>query len=155
MKISYKLQSTNSNSCLLNLKRTISLRSESAKSMVSLSVAVVVCGILCILPLVSCSQEVCQSPNSKFSLITDSHGVGVCGVSPGPLQVIDSTKHQGECLDSCARYPDCCSYNYHSDTTKCELFGSPDAFAIIPNCFNYLVSVQTFLYIWWMYWWQT
>ena len=107
--------------------------------------SVIVCWMLCILPLLDCSPGVCQFPSSEFSLVTDSDGMGVCGVSPAPLQVIDSTEHQGECLESCAHYPDCCSYNYHSDTTKCELFGFPDAFAVIPNCFNYLVSGKTIL----------
>ena len=72
----------------------------------------------------------------------DARGMGLCGVSPAPLKTIEHTQHHGECLASCAEFPGCFSYNFYHDSTKCELFCVPEKYAIIPNCFNYLVRVS-------------
>ena len=87
-------------------------------------------------------SDVCQSEVNeikRFRINTDKNGMILCGVSTTSIKTIDQTEHQGECLEICAQYPRCYSYNYHYDTTKCELFCVPTQFVILPNCFNYWV----------------
>ena len=76
-----------------------------------------------------------------YRLNVDARGMGLCGVSPAPLQTIEHTQHHGECLASCAEFPGCFSYNFYHNSTRCELFCVPERYAISPNCSNYLVRV--------------
>ena len=84
---------------------------------------------------------VCQAPPhdsdqyQSYSINLDSHGRTQCGVLPRVLKVINRTQHHGECLQACARYPGCASYNFHYDTTQCDLFCYPASWHRLRNVF--------------------
>ena len=65
----------------------------------------------------------------------------MCAINP-PAQVIAVARTQGACLEACFHSPNCVGYNYHWDTTKCELFNSavPLNYTYGTVCINYLVS---------------
>ena len=84
-------------------------------------------------------SEVCDNVLLVFNINLDPDGLAMCGVSPAPLEVTQQTRHHGECLAACSRYPGCLSYNYHYDSTKCELYCVPTDYAILPSCVNYMV----------------
>ena len=99
--------------------------------------------IFAIIVFVKCDPNSCQfdeNVTKSYSINLDVRGMGLCGVSPAPLLTIEHTQHQGECLASCAEFPGCFSYNFHYDSTECELFCYPEKYATIPHCFNYVVS---------------
>ena len=92
---------------------------------------------------------VCQAPPQdseqyqSYSINLDTNGRTQCGVLPRVLKVINRTQHHGECLQACARYPGCASYNYHYDTTQCDLFCYPAQLAPSTKCFHYVVSCDS------------
>ena len=75
----------------------------------------------------------------RFRINLDSIGMVQCGMSPAPLKVLYQTEHHGACLAACAEFQGCSSYNYHCNTSKCELFCIPTDYSYIPNCSHYLV----------------
>ena len=88
-----------------------------------------------------CAPGMNDAPKT-YRMIVNAIGMGLCCVSPAPFKAIEHTQHQGECLVLCAEYPGCQSYNFHPDSTKCELLPIPEKTAIIQNCFNYIVSTR-------------
>ena len=88
------------------------------------------------------SVGICMpAPAKEFKVCLDGSGFGLCGVDPPPTRAIQRTEHQGECLEACVLTPRCSSYNYFYDSTRCELFCVPFIqYAIVGNCFNYVVS---------------
>ena len=103
--------------------------------------------VILVLQLAACSSAspgVCGPGvgNPKtFKINLDVDGMGGCCDTCEPLHVLESTEHHGECLGACAEFPGCSSYNYHYDSTQCELFFCPPKnFSISSNCYNYIVS---------------
>ena len=100
------------------------------------------------------ADDVCQ-PDAiqRFSNNVDSTGMELCGTFPRPIETFAETQHHGACLEICAEHPGCYSYNYHHDTTTCEIFCVPTEYAIIKNCYNYLVSKVTtcdYVFLWFL-----
>ena len=84
-----------------------------------------------------------KCPNTKyqhFRINLDPNGLGKCAVEPAPSMSIAQTEHQGECIEACATKSDCLSYNYHHDTSECELFCIPSNYSTVDGCYNYVVS---------------
>ena len=88
-----------------------------------------------------------SNTEKRFEVVTDSSGFIQCGVSPDPIHVLDRTEHQGECLEACAVSPGCSAYNYFYDSSRCELFCMPTQYAVVENCFNYVVRMEYFIII--------
>ena len=86
-------------------------------------------------------QKQCPlSVPQRFKINPDSSGAERCSLWPPPVKILPRTEHHGECLEACALTPECSSYNYFYDTTRCELICHPVHFGVVPNCINYLVS---------------
>ena len=92
-------------------------------------------------------QNQCPHAPQRFHINPDSSGAERCSLWPPPVKILPRTEHHGECLEACALTPECSSYNYFYDTTRCELICHPVHFGVVPNCINYLVSSSLILLI--------
>lgn len=60
-----------------------------------------------------------------------------------PSLTFTSVGNHGACLNQCRRSSACVGYNFHWDTTRCDLFYQvPTAFSYDNVCINYQVSLH-------------
>ena len=85
--------------------------------------------------------QVLQNVRSYFHVTNPTNQWTICAVDQ-PDVVVGTVGHHGACLQKCLRSAACVGYNFHWDTTQCELYNSvPWYYAYDIACVHYRVSL--------------
>ena len=86
--------------------------------------------------------QVLRNVHSYFHVTNPTNQWTVCAEDP-PNVVVGTIGHHGACLQKCLRGTACVAYNFHWDTTRCELYNFvPWYYAYDGTCVHYRVSIR-------------